>query len=460
MESWIGGGTMKRLVFFVLVSSLLFALMLVQKGDIPAVRASSTIFQGDLILTGNNVTTIEGRFDINGSIIVKDNATLRLKRAILNFTQTKERQYNITLGNPSNGCPRLFAYNSTITSAYRIDILLKDNSTASFNNTAVNWFLSARGNCVLSISNGSYVRWQYGYDSSVISVSNSTIGEWHNYNYGGGGLQITVYDSEIGSLVLGPKSVKCTISNLEPKRINYWNFITNCSVTLLAGGASPNITLSNTMVNVWRFAFYGYSNAAIINSVIGEVSAFSGSIIYLNSTTCVHANVYSTSVLRITDSSITWLDSRGQSNTWLLNSTCAHPSIQDSAKVYVCWYLDVHVVDSISQNVPSATVTATYPNATTADSKLTDAYGWARLTLTEKITNATGEYPIGNYTITATYETHSKSTTVNMTENQQITLTLDFIIPEFPSSTILSFFTLTITLLAVIAYKKKIKIIN
>ena len=37
------------------------------------VKASPDIFQGDLILQGNNVTVIEGRFDINGSIIVEEN---------------------------------------------------------------------------------------------------------------------------------------------------------------------------------------------------------------------------------------------------------------------------------------------------------------------------------------------------------------------------------------------------
>ena len=69
--------------------------------------------------------------------------------------------------------------------------------------------------------------------------------------------------------------------------------------------------------------------------------------------------------------------------------------------------------------------------------------------------NASGEYPVGDYTVEAAYEIHSNSTTVNMTGNEQITLTLeDFIIPEFPSLLILPLFMI-ITLLVAVAYKRK-----
>jgi len=59
----------------------------VYKENIPQIKASSDIHQGDLVLVGNNVTVIEGQFDINGSILVEENATLILRNAVLNFTQ-------------------------------------------------------------------------------------------------------------------------------------------------------------------------------------------------------------------------------------------------------------------------------------------------------------------------------------------------------------------------------------
>jgi hypothetical protein len=113
------------------------------------------------------------------------------------------------------------------------------------------------------------------------------------------------------------------------------------------------------------------------------------------------------------------------------------------------------VIDKLGQNIPSANVTATYPNATVAELKSTDANGVVRLTLTEKMINATGEYLIGNYNVEATYEVYSNSTEVTMTGNQVTTLELeDFVIPEFPSFLALSIFMIA-TLLAVIVYRRK-----
>ena len=124
-------------------------------------------------------------------------------------------------------------------------------------------------------------------------------------------------------------------------------------------------------------------------------------------------------------------------------------------RIQIFWYLDVHVIDDINQDVPSANVTAAYPDATLAESKLTSENGWVRLALMEKIKNATGEYPVGIYTVNATYETYSNTTTVEMTITQHIALTLeDLVVPEFPSLIILPLFMIA-TLLATLVYKKK-----
>jgi hypothetical protein len=116
--------------------------------------------------------------------------------------------------------------------------------------------------------------------------------------------------------------------------------------------------------------------------------------------------------------------------------------------------LDAHVIDSIGQDVPSANVTATYPNVTVAELKSTDAYGVARLALMEKMMNATGSYPVGNYTVKATYETHSDNATVNMTGNKELTLTLGFVVPEFSSFFVLPLFMIA-AVLAVLVHKRK-----
>jgi hypothetical protein len=157
----------------------------------------------------------------------------------------------------------------------------------------------------------------------------------------------------------------------------------------------------------------------------------------------------------ITDSNFGTLQTM-QATIWMTNTTVASNTPYLST-VYVSWYLDVHVVDSDGQSVSSASVTCNYPNTTIAQQELTNEDGWARLTLMEKMMNDTGEYPIGNYTANAEYETYSNSITVNMTGTQEVTLQLPFtqqVIPEFPSFTILPALIGT-TLIGVLIFKRK-----
>jgi hypothetical protein len=83
------------------------------------------------------------------------------------------------------------------------------------------------------------------------------------------------------------------------------------------------------------------------------------------------------------------------------------------------------------------------------------AGGHVRLSLMEKVKNATGDYPTGTYNITATYDTHFNQTAIEMTDNRQVLLKFeDLIIPEFSSLTILPLFMAT-ALLALISHKRK-----
>lgn len=446
---------MRRFVFVILVSSLLLTLVFVQKGNIPAVKASSSIYQGDLILTGNNVTTIEDRrFDINGSIIVEDNATLHLKNAFLNLTQTDRFQYNITLRNPSNGNPRLLAFNSTITSTEYMYIHLFDNSTTTIDNSTIsNMDFLPTDNSYLSILSGSNLLGLEASGSSVVSTYYSS-----HYSISiRDSSEVYASDSESLYVHIRAQSVNCTISNLEPGLITYWSFITNCSVNIPTGGYAPNVTFADTNVDIgWGFHFSGSSNVSFEKSTITQATGLGNSIISLKSTRCQHVDAFYDSVFLIDNSDTNTINAIHSSNSWLLNSTYNYLKVYDSAKIYVGWYLDVHVIDSIAQDVPSANVTATYPNATVAEWRLTDANGWTRLTLIEKMINFTGSYPIGNYTVSAKYETHEGQQSVNMTDNQEIIIQLPFIIPEFPSFLILLLF-MTATLLAVIAYRRQLK---
>jgi hypothetical protein len=379
-------------------------------------QASPSIYQGDLVLQGKNYTIIEGRFDINGSIIIKENATLHLLNAYINFIQNGDRQHNITLRNPPDGNPHLLVYDSTITSPNIIDAYITDNSIAEIKNSTITYDIYASDYSVTLISLNSDLHSLYMWGSSTARIYNSTLSRYEaSYDY----TQAQFQDSEINSLFIAPWSVRCTISNLKPGTINYWNFITNSSIDISGWGRTPNVTLTNTKINEWEFGFYGNSNATIKDSTI--------------------------KVARTRDSAI----------CRLLNTTYTSLQTYDQAEIQIILYLDVHVTDSIDQNVPSANVTATYMNTTIAEQKLTNTNGKTRLTLLEKIVNATGEYSIGNYGVEATYEIYSTSASLNITEQRQITLKLEnLVIPEFPYILILPLFIIA-PLMTFIIYRRK-----
>ena len=198
------------------------------------------------------------------------------------------------------------------------------------------------------------------------------------------------------------------------------------------GQVSANISLSY----IESLYCDSSSTVNVSNSNIWQLEAKASAVATASNSTINNLYTYQSSVVR------------------LVNSSYTSYSIYNESKVYVCWYLNVHVIDLEGTDVPSANVTTTYPDTTVAESKLTDANGWTRLTLMEKMINATDSYPIGNYTTTVKYEVHTGQKSVNMTGNKEITISLPFIIPEFPSFLILPLFMIA-TLLTVRLYRRK-----
>ncbi|MGD8566316.1 MAG: hypothetical protein PVF96_08220 [Candidatus Bathyarchaeota archaeon] len=403
---------MKR---FLLISFVLFTLLIsifIHWRGISVVKSSPDIHQGDLVLQGNNVTVIEGSFDINGSIIIEENATLVLRNAILNITHPG----GIFLQNPVNGNPRLQATDTVIVRTFYNRIY--DNSSVTF-------------------SNCSSVGFYYFNDEVNSTILDSTI----NFLQIRGSPKVIIANSTIERMGIVSFSSNVSISNLSPGFFDFWDFRINCSVHVYPSGQAPNVSLTQVTINNWEFSFQSSTGSyqEIINSEISN----------LHSNGVTHTSACNSSFGKIELYSV--------SEVKLTNSTCTTYRPRANSTIYMNWYLNVQVIDSIDQNVPSANVTATYINATIAEQKLTATNGKTRLTLMQKMLNVTGEYIIGNYTIEATYDIYSTSTSVNMTENKQITLKLeDFVIPEFPSLHVLTIFMIII-LLTVTFYRRRIR---
>lgn len=469
---------MRRLVFVLLVSSLLVTFAFVQKANIPTVKASSilssSIHQGDLILTGDNVTTIEDRrFDINGSIIVEENATLILKNCILNFAQEENWQFYMSFRNPVNGYPRLVVENATLatnnffmeiyfygnTSArvnelsttFHVFFYFRDSSLGMVSNSTVGYFYPQHFS-LLDVSNASFVK-VWSTDDPSVAISNCTLNDLEVEQNS----EVTVSNSSInGKVILDSWSINYSVTGHKPCFVQHWNFQENCSVIVAPTGKAPNVTLEDTQVEGWGFSSYGNSNATISDSELWGLWARDFSVVSVHNSRITGYALWSfdSSHWHLSNTTTAKIYSHQNSKLWFVNSSSNIYEINDQSEVYLCWYLDVHVIDSEGTDVPSANVTATYPNATLAESRLTDAQGWARVTLMEKMMNTTGEYPVGNYTVTAKYETHTGQESANMTGNHGITISLPFIIPEFPPFLILPLFMVT-TLLTVIIFRRK-----
>lgn len=421
--------------------------------------------QGNLILNKNNITIIESNFNINGSIIIEENATLILKNAILNFTQTRDFQYNITLRNPKNGNPTLQIENATIyTNNHDVYLYSYDNSSTKINKLTAPYMslslhahsnatiensvierMAVGGTCNVNMTN-SLVHSDFGiHGNPNVKIFNSSIESIHPE----GGNTINITNSTIDYHIAPRASfANLTVNGLKPNFFKYWNFKLNCSVSLASNGKASNITIKNTQVNGWILYLRGITNAKITRSRLKAIFAYDATTISLQDSSIYKLSTNDNCKTQAYNTTIQSVDLYKNSKLWLINSKDHAIQAYGQSQVYVAWLIKVHVIDSINQDVPLANVTATYQNATIATQNSTGTNGITTLRLTEKIINTTGKHFIGIYNIEASYDKYSKAVTINITENKEITLKLeDFIIPEFPSTIIIILAAAATTLL-------------
>jgi len=132
------------------------------------------------------------------------------------------------------------------------------------------------------------------------------------------------------------------------------------------------------------------------------------------------------------------------------------PEIHDQAMIFDCWFLEVQVTDGASNSVPSANVTATNQVNGRTQTQVTNQNGMTKLLLAENMKNATGNFTVSQYDIQATYEAYSNNTSVNITGDQELTITLsDLVVPEYPMVPAIFFVTTGIVFAVYIAKRKR-----
>jgi len=454
---------------------------------------------GDLIVAGNDAVTFENCTLIqNGNIYVRENGTLLVDNCDLVLNQSSMYQYKLEVHD--NG--RLFALNSSISSDYSFDQYYDGNSTANFTNT------------VLKHATWTYASGQFLYmfncsELGHLSVStNATFDSCIGYNalLTSENANVQINNSQMGTAYIRVKDSTLNVTNLRNGRVDYFNTFSNLTAT---GGAVANLTVFNSNVSfgfepynssiaisncyITGLEAYSTSNISIVDSMMSTIHAGESvnlslnnvylssyiiaydnsttvskdSYIYrleasdqtfcsLNSSTVNEVSAYFSSMVYAVDSTLSTLSANQKSVLSLVNSTyTSAPSINGQATMLVSWYLDVHVTDSIGQNVSSANVTA-YLEGVMIRSELTDANGLARLTLQGKLINATGEFPVADYFVNASYLAYQNTTAVAMIANMQITPTLEgLIVPEFPSTIPLLLLMLVTLIVTIVTRRKK-----
>jgi hypothetical protein len=123
--------------------------------------------------------------------------------------------------------------------------------------------------------------------------------------------------------------------------------------------------------------------------------------------------------------------------------------------IFNCWFLEVQVLDGASNSVPSANVTATNQVNGRTQTQVTNQNGITRLLLAENMKNATGNFTVSQYDIQGTFEAYSNSTLVNITGDQELTITLsDLVVPEYSLLPAIFFITTGIFIVTYVAKRK------
>jgi uncharacterized protein (DUF1330 family) len=402
----------------------------------------------DLVVRGNNITIIEGVHQMNRSIIIEENGTLILRNAVLNFTSTEDYQFETKLHNPLSGTPRLIIENSTIITngGHQHEIGLYGNSTATIRGltTSEDVRINAYGNSTIemvdSVIRGSSV---YGRTHSRLNITNTSMVALS----GESNTEIYVKNSEIEVYLLSVISLaNATIQGLQPGHVEHWDLHENCSTSYLPGEWRTTIIIQDTEVGGFSFFMSNSPNVTIRDSDLKKITVARDSEVWIHNTTSDFGlTTYHESITHAYDSSFGPINSMHNSTMFLTNCTSTYPYHRHQSLKAEYWYLELTVVDPANTTIPQATVTVTHPNTTIIATHTTDPSGQASLVLQGGTTNATGHYPVGPYSVTTTYLTYTNQTGIEMTGNQERTITLPIPVPELTWTSCLLFILLLIS---------------
>lgn len=200
---------------------LLGVMVLFAVGGHSALSQETVRHQGDLVIEGDEVFTIEDViYRQRGDIIVRDNARLIIRNATLIVDQDFYLQYSIVIRDQAE----LVAENAVITSNFRIEVHFRNEAQGRVSRLTTDWIIPT-GHSTVTITNSRIRRELIVGDQPTVSISDSTLNTLH---------------------VFLEADVVANFQGLQPGLYRSLDF-----GTMIASGTEPRITLENTEVQRW-----------------------------------------------------------------------------------------------------------------------------------------------------------------------------------------------------------------
>jgi hypothetical protein len=390
------------------------------------------VHETDITVRFSEVLVLEGEHEVNGSIYVEENGTLILRNAKINFTQTKDYQFEIRLVNPRGGRPRLIIENSEITTGgYGLLINLYYNSTATIKGleTSNGVRIHGYGDSIIDISD-SVLRGLlvYGHGDSRVNATNTSMLGFYSEGYA----RLYARECEINNTVHTViRSANVTIQNLHPGRVKYWNLEENHTISFDPLDWRPTIIIEDSDVQGFGIQFGRKSNVTINNSNFRSITTTSQAQLWIhNSATDFALSTRHDSTVYAEDCRFGSSTAKENSTLYLTNTTFQNHWFRGQSQKTEYWYLTLTTMDPANQTIPGATITVAHPNQTIIATGTSDPAGQVMFTLLGGTTNATGTYPVGAYTVTASHQDHQATTDIEMESNQKLDITIPLPIPE------------------------------
>jgi hypothetical protein len=273
---------------------------------------TSSVVLSSIEVDGNDTYTIEnGRYVLNDTITIKENATLIIRNAVLEFNMTYSTILytydNATIDMLNASISHVFgyfyAYFYDKTSSAIGDSMFSGSSYFYFYDTSTTFIANSKAyrfrayeNATVTIANtGAQYFYCYGFSkSSIISSQISYL-----YVYDSSSLFIA--DSIVSDSTTIEFERNSSLSLALPRGyVEQWSLYDDNVVTV----ASINLTIMNTRVSPWNVYCYDTSKISIADSAIDNLGAYGNSTVTLENCTASYVYVYDYCSVTLIDSTV------------------------------------------------------------------------------------------------------------------------------------------------------------